>query len=274
MKVLMPNLQFIEERGSWGERHWSKHRNPTTTTGHSQDIELHELFSIPGVPEDSTILVFAGSSGQVASMLKAKKFIFADLSRDRVDFARKNIPKEFAEKTDFVVCNAHFLPFKDDVADFAFSFEPIPVIEILYFLPQLIRCVKKGIIITYYRDYPSVSDALSCIASAYGLRLKLACMKVNANAVALIPKKGSLDVKIETYLITKNSKKMAAMDLKIIDAANKIKMSKGILEKSDLAGIKKSLNLNKNNFKGALKRITLLMKKSCFGSNLKMEIEY
>lgn len=251
MKVYIPNLKAIEEKSLTGKEQWRKVKE-----GETQDLVPSEYYSIPSVPENSTILVFAGSTGEVARKLKAKRFIFTDLMKARLMAAKERSDPEFLEKTNFVLTNVFFVPLKDDCADYSFSFEPIPVIFIPYFLLELIRCSKKGIIITEPKErvgYGSIGKKLGRHLAKHTVDIKETVIPVT-----LSPNKyGGREEKIVATIIeiTKETKKKTTIDLEIIKGANKIAGKSNKLTREDLEKVREIMGMDESDFKEALDRI-------------------
>lgn len=253
MAIRIPNLAQIEARAGAELKVWEEYKN------YYQDIKLHEPLEIAEL-KDAKVLVFAGSTGEIAAKLAGpKEFIFTDLSKKRLQAAKKSCPPGFLEKAKFIACNAHFMPLKDNCADFAFSFEPIPVLETGYFILELMRCAKSGLIIAYSRSYDIYTAYLDKIAEAYGLRAGKEEREVNATiSYGWRKEKPVGKLRVHKYFFTAEAKEWAAVDLEIIKKANQMFEQKGKLAKEDIKNVQYLLNMTTAEFNAALKRIAVI----------------
>ena len=208
-----------------------------------------EPFVLPNIKEDSTFLIFAGYTGEFYHKLNAKKFIFTDASNEVVKEAKRRSPPDFKEKTEFVFCDAYFLPFRDNCVDYTISFEPIPVLEIPYFLLEMVRCAKKGVILIFGPAFAVDGYYLSDIGRSYGIKVETKTMKLAEK------RRVSVDIRVDLYKITEKVKRNITIDLKVIQKANELARKKGELAKTDLEVIRNELGISKTIFSASLLRI-------------------
>lgn len=273
MQYLIPDLKKIQEASRQEGARWGRKIDDSD----KQNIVPEEPLSIKGVPDNSTILVFAGNTGEVARMLRAKKIIFTDMSKERIGEARRRAPKEFRKKADFVQCDAFFLPLKDNCADFAFSFEPLPIMAIPFFLLGLIRCSRKGIIIAQEKSGLVSEPAifrLGEVARKYGIKVKWE--KIKVKGAATWSDSHNVIVFILNLQITDKIKRRARTDLEIIGKANEIVERGDLLTKEKLEEIRKSMHMFRFFFKRSLGRIAMLQHNTIFsvGKKISFIVDY
>lgn len=262
MKVIIPDFKALEESRKENIEYWGSPKVEMR-----QSVIPTKPFSQPGVPEDSTILVFAGNTGEVSFKLKAKKIIFTDLIPSNVKEAKSISPDEFRKRAEFIVCDATSIPLKDNCVDFAFSFEPYPLIAVPHSYLELIRCARKGIILAYCISGPIVSfQELQHWVTQYFVR-KIEWIDEEFTTINIQGYKRdeikreerSLELQLRIIKIRYDLKKSAATYLKIIKKINEVAEDKEELTKEYLEKARELLGMREEEFTAALKRITSLM---------------
>jgi len=216
-----------------------------------QDAVVKEPIKLPRVKKTDTVMVFAGSTGEISSGIKGPKIIHSDADSRRVRIAKKR----FGEKYEGVlVADAVSLPTAK--VDWLFSFEPSPLMNRPYFVPRAIASSKKGFIISRRPMFYTFRN-LRRVAQMYGIAPKEVSRRLLSADVYDGKGTNRLEKRRIGFVVFEadgRAKRLASIDNTVIEKLS-MKARRGKISDKDVEKLRRELGITRDEMRGSFERI-------------------
>ena len=228
-----------------------------------QQLAIRESIKLPKVKSNESVLVFAGSTGEISSKIKGPKVIHTDVDAKRVKLAGKRYRKSYYG---LAVADALNLPTKK--VDWLFSFEPSPILNRAYFIPRAILSSKKGFIISRRAGFFTFRN-LKRLAEMYGIKPKESFQRIRGADVFGGKRLGKMQEKKIGFIVFESNpraKRLAKIDNEIIEKLSNIPPSK---RQEAVERLRKELGISRKEMRESLERISELVSLKVPGVSVK-----